>query len=200
MTICRTLSTLICMLSMLGSTIGSTPDLAMRASAGEDPKQAVAQWLSQQLDRPITTLQVLNSPNAAALEGCRITRTRATHNGRTSLSLRCPAHALSQLVLLDADVSIASSRAQEKTRSAPSVAPRIAIQNVAPMVRSGSALRADWRTDNMHALLDVIAMDSGSAGAEIRVRIAHTNRVLRARILTTHTVSVVPAGAGNGDL
>ncbi len=193
MTACRTLSTLLSMLSLLGSAIGSAP--AARASAVEDSKQAVALWLSQQLNHPIAASQVLTSPNATALEGCSITRTRPTHYGRTSLSLRCPAHALPQLVLLDADVSRASSHAPERTRVASSEAARIAQRNVVSMVRTGSALRADWRTDNMHALLDVIAMDSGGAGAEIRVRIAHTNRVMRARILNAHTVSVIPAGA-----
>ncbi|HVJ05300.1 MAG TPA: flagella basal body P-ring formation protein FlgA [Candidatus Saccharimonadales bacterium] len=193
MTACRTLSTLLSMLSLLSSAIGSGP--VARAFAVEDSKQAVAQWLSQQLNHPITASQVLTSPNATALEGCSVTRTRPTHYGRTSLSMRCPAHALPQLVLLDADVSLASSRVAARARVASPEGARIARPTVLPIVRTGSALRADWRTDNMHALLDVIAMDSGDTGAEIRVRISHTNRVMRARILNAHAVSIIPAGA-----
>jgi flagella basal body P-ring formation protein FlgA len=64
-----------------------------------------------------------------------------------------------------------------------------------PIVRVGAALRADWRTDLLHAQLPVVALDSGAAGAEIRVRIANTNRILRARILDAKAVAITVAGA-----
>jgi flagella basal body P-ring formation protein FlgA len=63
------------------------------------------------------------------------------------------------------------------------------------IVHAGAALRADWRTDFIHAQLPVIALDSGAAGAEIRVRIPQTNRIVRARILGPHTVAIIMAGA-----
>ena len=63
------------------------------------------------------------------------------------------------------------------------------------MVRAGATLQADWRTDFLHAELPVVALDAGAAGAEIRVRIPSTNRIMRARILSAHTVTIVVAGA-----
>jgi hypothetical protein len=64
-----------------------------------------------------------------------------------------------------------------------------------PIVRAGAALRADWRTASLHAQLPVVALDSGASGAEIRVRIVNTNRVLRARILSAQDVAILVAGA-----
>jgi flagella basal body P-ring formation protein FlgA len=62
-------------------------------------------------------------------------------------------------------------------------------------VRAGATLEADWRTPALHAELPVVALDSGAAGAEIRVRIANTSRILRARILTARSVAILTAGA-----
>jgi hypothetical protein len=66
---------------------------------------------------------------------------------------------------------------------------------VPAIVRAGAALRADWRTASLHAQLPVVALDSGASGAEIRVRIVNTNRVLRARILSAQDVAIIVAGA-----
>jgi hypothetical protein len=59
------------------------------------------------------------------------------------------------------------------------------------IVRAGATLRADWRTDSLHAQFPVVALDSGAASAEIRVRITNTNRILRARILSAQAVVIV---------
>ena len=48
---------------------------------------------------------------------------------------------------------------------------------------------------SLHAQLPVVALDSGASGAEIRVRIVNTNRVLRARILSAQDVAIIVAGA-----
>ncbi len=117
---------------------------------------------------------------------------RPTPKGLTSLSISCPAHVLPQLVLLD--ISEAPN-ANRHTR--PSA---IALHNASPMasspiVRSGATLRADLRTDSMHAPLNVIAMESGAAGSEIRVRAPKSTRVLRDLILTAHTATIIMAGA-----
>ena len=74
------------------------------------------------------------------------------------------------------------------------------LPNAAPRKRSTHGARrgysqADWRTAFLHAELPVVALDSGAAGAEIRVRIPSTNRIMRARILSAHTVAIVVAGA-----
>ena len=63
------------------------------------------------------------------------------------------------------------------------------------IVRAGAALRADWRTEFIHAQLPVVALDSGAVGAEIRVRIPQTNRIVRARILSANAVAIIAAGA-----
>jgi len=62
------------------------------------------------------------------------------------------------------------------------------------IVRAGAALRADWRTEFIHAQLSVVALDSGAVGAEIRVRIPQTNRIVRARILSASAVAIIVAG------
>ncbi len=198
MTAGRILSTLLWMLPLAGAAVGAISASSARDTACEEARQVAAQWLSHQLDHTIGASQVLTLPDANGFEGCSITRARPTHNGRTSLSLRCPTYALPQLLLLDEEVALAKYRAPGEAHALFSQAEPIARRSVAPMVRRGTALRADWRTDGMHALLDVIAMDTGSVGAEIRVRIAHSNRVIRARILNAHTVSVVSSGASGG--
>jgi hypothetical protein len=148
------------------------------APAATESKQAVALWLSQQLHSQIEASQVLVSPGAAALEGCVITRARPAQTGATSLSLRCPERILPQLVLLNISVDAAPH--------IPAAPP--------PIVRAGATLHADWRTESMHAEIPVIAIDSGALGAEIRVRIARSDRIIRARILGAHIVSIVAAG------
>jgi hypothetical protein len=148
------------------------------APAAMESKQAAAQWLSQQLHSPIEAAQILVSPAASTLEGCTILHSRIAPTGATALSLRCPEHALPQLLLLNIAVPVA-------------VSPRLCA--AAAIVRAGAALQADWRTDSMHAQLGVVALDSGAAGAEIRVRIPHSNRIMRARILSAHTVAIVVA-------
>jgi hypothetical protein len=71
-------------------------------------------------------------------------------------------------------------------------APVAATPNI---VRAGAALRADLRTGFIHAQLPVIALDPGTAGAEIRVRILQTNHIVRARILSADAVAILVAGA-----
>jgi flagella basal body P-ring formation protein FlgA len=76
---------------------------------------------------------------------------------------------------------------------APDVRPRRA-PSVPPTVRVGAALQADWVTPSLHAQLPVVAIESGGAGDEIRVRVKDTNRIMHARILSAHTVSILSAG------
>jgi hypothetical protein len=169
------------LLSLFGS--------ASAATIAAEPRQAVALWLSQQLHRPVDASQILASPAVATLEGCTITRTRPATTGATSLSLRCPAPVLPQLVLLNFSLN---------AEAHPTLVPSgsdFALPKTPPLVRAGTALQADWRTADLHARLPVIAINSGAAGAQIRVRIANTNRILRARILSAHTVAILSAGA-----
>jgi hypothetical protein len=146
----------------------------------------MARWLTQQLHRRVESSQILLFPEVADPADCTITRTGREPIGATSLSLRCPAHALPQLVLLNFPADVAASHAFNLSTGAS--------RNVPPLVRTGAALSADWRTDTLHAQLPVVALDSGAAGDEIRVRITQTNRIMRARILSAHTVTIV-AGA-----
>jgi hypothetical protein len=148
--------------------------------------QAAALWLSLQLHRPVTASQVLVSPSPEVLAGCAILRTRSTSVGAIALSLRCQAQSLPQLVLLALPVEFASPHA--------AALPPAGAPAVPPIVRAGAELRADLRTANLHAELPVVALASGAVGAEIRVRISRSNRILRARILGAHSVSIVAAG------
>ncbi len=84
-------------------------------------------------------------------------------------------------------------RAALASSSAPAAAPRAAPSS--NIVRAGAALTADWRTAFIHAQLPVVALESGAAGAEIRVRVPQTNRIVRARILSADAVAIVMAGA-----
>jgi hypothetical protein len=180
------------------------------ASPAGSSRQAAAIWLAQQLHRPVEPAQILVAPQAGPLEGCAITRMRPAPTGATSLSLRCPAHVLPQLVLLkipfdaiadakDAPTAVSGlssrSSATRLRNALPVGAAAVVLPKAPPLVRAGAALEADWRTPALHAELPVVALDSGAAGAEIRVRIAQGSRVLRARILTAHTVTIVAAGA-----
>ena len=170
---CRIISTLLCALSLLASGLGSAQSSSVSLSGAADSKQAIAVWLSQQLHQPVEVSQILVSPAITSLAGCTVTHIRSAQHAATSLSLHCPAHVLPQLVLLKLSLAPLS------TPAATSI------------VRAGDALRADWRTDSMHAELDVVAMDAGAVGAEIRVRIAHSNRILRAHILSARSVRIV---------
>ncbi len=175
-------ATLLCTLSL--------PCLAFSAVPG--PRQAAALWLSRQLHRPLDASQVLVAP--AVFEGCTITRARFAPIGATALSLRCPAQPLPQLVLLNLPVEPSSPRAASLPPKLPTDASHSA-PSTPPLVRAGATLQADWRTAALHAELPVVALAPGAAGAEIRVRVAHGSRILRARIHSAHTVSVIVHGA-----
>jgi len=204
------ISTLVFTLCLLGSaaaTSSASQPPQAEAPTQVDSRPAQAQWLSQQLHRPVEAAQILVSPESTTLEDCTITRARLASTGATALSLRCPASRLPHLVLLN----IANAGASHQPRLDVGLCsyphqPVVAECRVQPIahrttaaslniVRAGTALRADWRTDFIHAQLPVIALDSGAAGAEIRVRIPQTNRIVRARILDPHTVAIVVAGA-----
>lgn len=157
------------------------------ASVAIEPRHEMASWLSQQLHQPVDALQVLSAPAASSLDGCLITRLRTVVTGNTALVLRCPAHPLPQLVLLRLAHDI--SRDTNLASAAP------LHRLFPPLVRAGTTLHADWRTPALHAELPVIALDSGAHGAEIRVRVSHSSRILRARILNAHNVAIVSAGA-----
>lgn len=203
----RLLSALVCTLCLH----------AFAATADLWPAQAV--WLSHQLNRPVEASQILVAPDSS-LEGCTITRAHFTSTGATALSLRCPASFLPYLVLITgragaphlpqvADVglcghphqstggpntsSIGACGAKQLTSLAPQVT---GLAPASPaIVHAGAALRADWHTDFIHAQLPAVALDSGPAGAEIRVRIPQTNRIVRARILGPHAVAILVTGA-----
>lgn len=179
---CLLSSTLLCTLALL------CPAAVVPAAGTEARQAAAALWLSGQLHRQVESSQILRSPEAATLEGCTITRSRPVSIGATALSLRCPAHALPQLLLLNFSIPATSANLPASRATAPP-------PKDPPIVRAGATLQADWRTGSLHAELPVVALDSGAAGAEIRVRIANTNRIMRARILTTHAVTIVAAGA-----
>lgn len=172
------------------------PNPAAFCAGADESRQAAALWLTGQLRVPVEPAQILTIPGSGSLQGCSILRARPEPTGATSLSLRCPTHVLPQLVLLkipfDAVPANISASAPSPHASA---APKTVAPKVPPLVRAGAALEADWRTPALHAELPVVALDSGAAGAEIRVRIAHGVRVLRARILTAHSVTIVEAGA-----
>jgi hypothetical protein len=174
----RLLSTLSCTLALFGSAPAAS-------AAGEHP-QIVAQWLTRQLHRKVEASQILVFPEVDNLEGCTVGRPQREPTGTTSLSLHCPAHVLPQLVLLKFPVKF--DELSQLTASG-------SLHKVPPIVRAGAALSADWRTDSLHAQLPVIALDSGAVGGEIRVRIAQTNRIMRARILSAHNVTIVVDGA-----
>lgn len=193
----RPTSALFCTLFLLLS-LGT----AVAASFAPEPQQAAALWLSRQLHRPVEASQILVSPPGTALEGCTITRARQAPIGATALSLRCPALALPHLVLLHLPTTDAASSTVPKSANPPRPShdssshdsPLALAAKLPPVVHAGATLRADWRTPSLHAQLPVVALDSGASGAEIRVRIVNTNRVLRARILSAQDVAIV-AGA-----
>jgi hypothetical protein len=178
---------------------------AARASSAEsspaESKQAAALWLTGQLHRPVEPAQILIVPESGTFDGCSILRARPAPTGGTSLSLRCPDHLLPQLVLLKIPldtVSVnmpAAGPSHPTGPSHPSATPKPAAPKAPPLVRAGAALEAYWRTPALHAEFPVVALDFGAAGSEIRVRIAHGVRVLRARILTAHSVAILEAGA-----
>lgn len=151
---------------------------------------ATAEWLTQQLHRSVDASQVLAAPSSSSLEGCTITSMRATAAGDTSLRLRCPSQPLPQLILLHLSLEPSAPHVTTQHRQAAldrNTAP-------APTVRAGAVLRADWRTPLLHATLPVVAMESGAAGGEIRVRVANTKQIMHARILSAHNVAILSAG------
>ena len=171
---------------------------ALACATAAESRQAAAAWLTQQLHQQVEPAQILVVPESDSLEGCTILRVRPAPTGATSLSLRCPAHILPQLVLVKISFDavpegILASASAHSPRA--SVLAKTAAPKTPPLVRAGAALEADWRTPALHAELPVVALDSGAAGSEIRVRVAHGVRVLRARILTAHSVAIVEAGA-----
>ncbi|MGC2210600.1 MAG: hypothetical protein WA532_10865 [Candidatus Korobacteraceae bacterium] len=195
---------LICLL-VLSATAASAGPAEPRPA---EPRQAAALWLTAQLHRPVEPAQILIVPESGTLDGCSILRTRPAPTGATALSLRCPDHLLPQLVLLKipldtvsvnvpAAAPAAGSNALPAATTAghPSPTPKPAAAKAPPLVRAGATLDADWRTPALHAEFPVVALDFGAAGSEIRVRIAHGVRVLRARILTAHSVAILEAGA-----
>jgi|GEM_PF-1394723 hypothetical protein len=177
-------STLLCALFLLfSSTAGVAADVRTAAT----PRQAVAGWLTQRLHREVEASQILVAPNVDALEGCTIARTRHEAIGATSLSLHCPGYVLPQLVLVNFPIELdAASTSGKLLDPAHNLS-----HNAHPLVRVGATLSADWRTESLHAELPVVALDSGIAGSEIRVRIPQTNRIMRARILSAHSVTIV---------
>jgi hypothetical protein len=176
---------LVCALFLLGS--------AAAAQTQADFKQAQALWLSEQLHRTVEAAQILASSESTTLEGCTITRIRPAATGATALSLRCPASRLPHLLLLAGRMP----QGGMPPTLASSAAPRVPTTFAASLniVHAGAALRGDWSTDFIHAQLPVVALDSGVAGAEIRVRIPQTNRIVRARILGPDSVAIVVKGA-----
>lgn len=204
-------SALVCTVCLLGSAVAACA-AGVPLPAQEGPRLAQALWLSQQLHHPVEAAQILLFPEAATLEGCTVRRIRRASTGAMSLSLRCPASRLPHLVLL-ADTggphpgtsaafgsvsgceAVGECAIQSTTRAShtPSLSQLAAASP--KIVRAGAALRADWHTDFIHAQLAVVALDSGAAGAEIRVRIPQTNRIVHARILSSDAVAIVPAGA-----
>jgi hypothetical protein len=154
-------------------------------SAAIEPRREIAAWVSQQLHQPVDATQVLSAPDDPSLDGCSIMRLHMAATGGLALVLRCPTHPLPQLVLLRASSNIPQN----------ATALRAARPHCIPLVRAGAALHADWRTSALHAELPVVALDSGADGAEIRVRVSHSSRILRARILNANNVAIVSAGA-----
>jgi hypothetical protein len=186
-------------------------------AAAKTQAESQALWLSEQLHHPIEAAQILLAPDSP-LEGCTITRARRSATGATALTLRCPTSRLPHLLLLTgaphlphlADAAPSSSPHQpmgcphtpavgacgaQPCVGAPHL-PYLADAGLcSPIVHAGTTLTADWHTDFIHARLPVVALDSGSAGAEIRVRIPQTRRIVRARILGPHAVAILATGA-----
>jgi hypothetical protein len=180
MRLCLTLATVFCTLFLF------SPAACSSAEPIQDSRQALALWLSQQIHQPVAASQVLVAPPVSRFDGCSISRARTTLIGTTALSLRCPALRLPQLALLNFPFVVTTRPAASATAIW-----RGATHKGTLVVRAGAFLNADWRTDSMHAQLPVVALGSGAAGAEIRVRIAHTNRILRARISSAHSAIIV---------
>lgn len=151
------------------------------ARAAATPQATAAAWLSQQLGHPLAAQQVVSTPALESYDGCRIQRQRTTAMGGTSMEVRCPGAALPQLVLLS-------------VRLAPPPAAPLA-RPVHPLVRAGAHMQAHWATPSMRVLLPAVALDAGSPGAEIRIRVAGGKRILRARIISAHTAEVLTQGA-----
>ena len=151
-----------------------------------------ARWLSQQLQQPVEAAQVLVSPEFASFEGCTILRVRPAHADATSLSVRCPGRVLPQLVLLnippgELSVGTAAALPQHANDGRTGGPAKIA----APLVHAGTVLKAEWNTLAIRIAMPVVALEAGASGGEIQVRVPKTNRVLRARVLTAHSVEIL---------
>jgi hypothetical protein len=160
-------------------------------------REQAAEWLSAQLETAIEPAQLLAWPEAPGLDGCRITRLRAAATGGMALSLRCPAMRLPHSILLrlapeQAQAVLHSPAAALRTVSAQRA---LAAARVQPLVRSGAAVRALWQGGALRFRLPVIALDSGAAGAEIRVRNPIGGPALRARIVSAGEVLLLAPGA-----
>lgn len=118
------------------------------------------------------------------MDGCRITASNRAATGGTAISLRCPAFALPQLVLVEQPLYGLADGAATSAALARHIA-------TPPLVRAGARLRADWRSGALHMQLPVIALEPGAEGEEIRVRVENGSRVLRARIVAAQQVSIV---------
>jgi Chaperone for flagella basal body P-ring formation len=159
---------------------------ALAHADSTDPHALAARWLSQQLQRNIVATQVLSVPRISSFDGCSVDRVRTAITGSTEVEVRCAELLFPQVLLVEFD----GLQTVEK-HSLPPVQPR-----KFPLVRAGSRLQADWRAPAMHATIPVIALDSGERGAEIRVRLEGSARVLlHARVLNAHTVEIISAGA-----
>lgn len=154
------------------------------AASQTSPRAQMAEWLGSQLHRPITATQILSTPEAKELDGCKITGSNRAATGGTAISLRCSAFALPQLVLVEQPLEgLAGGGAARALPVRKSATP--------PVVRAGTRLHADWRSGALHMQLPVIALEPGAEGAEIRVRIENGSRVLRARIVAAQQVSII---------
>lgn len=145
-------ATLICTLSLLGSAVG------LSAESTSESRQAVALWLSQQIQRPVAAAQLLIVPTVTHLDGCSVAHARSSVIGTTALSLHCPSQGLPQLALLNFSVATPD----QSTAFSPLASHRVFLK-VTPtpptLVHAGAALNADWRTDTIHVQLPVVAFD-----------------------------------------
>lgn len=147
-----------------------------------DASVRAAAWLSGELHLPVTAQQIRSAPELASFDGCKIRRAAAAATGGTSLELRCPEAALPQILL----VAIAPPRAKSNP---------VAARSTRPLIRAGTRLQADWRTPAMHAVLPVVALEAGTDGAEIRVRLAGGQRIYRALVISAHSVKILCEGS-----
>ena len=162
---------------------------AVAAPALGSSSGATAHWLSQQLHTEIAASQIISAPAAAELEGCAVANTKPTQTGAIAVAVRCDAPRLPRLILLGqgAVQSTESSRPQPK----PHASARTTTNQAQPMVRQGSLLEARWISASLRLHVPVVAIEAGNTGEEIRVRVRNANRILHARIVDAHTVTIL---------